>query len=402
MARAHPGLKLLERVLLGLVFLGLAGCDRGLPPLDDVTRSPDRPSMTLTAAEAVTGYDAQGRPVFSLLDEEQILEGVTRTGGLRLTFDRFLAPTAAIRQAICVRPALENLADASACRDPVQAFTRPEEDPVHRRVTFRLPAGQRYLPETAYRVTVFASTRTDDGSVSVDDNAFRAFDGAPLERRYAFDFTTQGEDVDDDTDEIAPSPEAYCAAIDCFRACADDAECRDACRTLCLDDTCFGFGDLLAPSRPGRDVPAVFETCATSGCHGGPTDALALGLDLSSRQAVARTRGRVARQTQTGADADLPRQNPRPFGRSMPLVDPSQPANSYLLYKPLIHPLNHVVPPPRDELDRLRAAAVVGLPMPTGVTGPGRGMVPDDVAGSLALLERLRLWIASGAVVSCP
>ncbi len=352
--------------------------------------------MRLVRAEAVTGYDPDGRPIYIELREGELTPEIAQSGSLRLTFDRFLLPIQVIRQAVCVRPSLESVPNLGACQAPFQTFTEPAYDPVHRQVTFRLSEGRRHLPNTAYRLTVF-DPEDDDG-----ETGFRAFDGATLDRPYVFDFNTQAEGGEA-RDELEPGRDAYCAAIDCFRSCDGDEACRAECRPLCVDGACFGEGDLLAP-RGLEGPPRVFEGCSLPGCHRAGVDAsdLSMGLDLSTLQGVEGAIGRVAHQTQTGAGADRPSLNPDPFGRAMPLIDPGNPGNSYLLYKLVVSTANHIAPPSNDELRRLRAAAIPGLPMPSALTGPGRGMVAGDVEASQAQLERLSAWIANGAVLNCP
>jgi hypothetical protein len=73
----------------------------------------------------------------------------------------------------------------------------------------------------------------------------------------------------------------------------------------------------------------------------------------------------------------------------MPLIDAGSPGNSYLLYKLLIAPAyaESDLGPAADELERLRASFVVGLPMPPAGGQP----VPPDA------LVALSEWIAAGA-----
>lgn len=378
-----------------MAFVGL-GCDQDRPALDDASRGLNRPPMRIIRAEAVTGYDQDGRPIYAELSEGALTPEVARSGSLRLTFDRFLLPVRVIRQSICVRPSLTSVADLGACQEPFQTFTEPAYDPARRQVVFRLSEGRRHLPGTAYRLTVF------DPDEDVDETGFRAFDGATLDRAYVFDFTTQAEGGDE-RDELEPGRDAYCAAVDCFRGCDGDPACAAGCRPLCVDDACFGDGDLIAPRAPGG-FPALFESCNLPGCHRPGRDFVetTMGLDLSSLSGLEGAIGRVAHQTQTGAGADEPTVNPDPFGRRMPLIDPGNPGNSYLLYKLILSPENHVEPPPEAEVRRLRAAAVPGLPMPASITGPGGGMVAGDVEASQLQLDRLSAWIANGAVIRCP
>jgi hypothetical protein len=195
----------------------------------------------------------------------------------------------------------------------------------------------------------------------------------------------------------------------------------------------------LLPSAPVtdfcRDIYPVFTNkCGMSGCHGGSLPAA--GLSLDSPQGVELTAiGEVAHGADTG-----PTVSPQPpsitFGTNMPLIDPGvgspaagNPADSWLLYKLLMAPPAAVsstpyapdcdggvlIPPgtghahvtpwqPLSQSERDALAAVVS----------GQAMPPPSVAAdgtentplSEDELERVSLWIASGAAVpstcECP
>ena len=397
--------------LLGVI--GLLGCDVARPAEDDPTRGAIGPPMSLLRVEATTSY-VDGHPQHATIAENGVLAGVAQTASIRLHFDRFLLPGRVLRQSICVRPILDDVQSLDDCAAPFQAFTEPDYSPVRRMVTFRLPAGARYQAQTRYRVTVFVPA-------TADDNGFFAFDGAPLDRRYVFDFETQAPGGDE-VEEYLPHPTPYCAAIQCFRKCAaTDATCRDLCRPLCAEPTCRGDGDLLLTTASNGSVladrPRPFVGCGSPGCHSaldpeGLADpsALAMGLDLYTITAIGETAvGVTAHQTQKG-ETGTSGTSSGLLGRAMPRIDARNPGNSYLLYKLIANPLNHPRPGGLldaalfEELERLRASFVMGLPMPASRTTPV-GLVPlesdPEGAKSFAELSLIETWIANGAVTSC-
>jgi hypothetical protein len=74
----------------------------------------------------------------------------------------------------------------------------------------------------------------------------------------------------------------------------------------------------------------------------------------------------------------------------MPIIDPGDAGNSYILYKLLAGPAyaqSLAAPPDPKEIERIRTAVVVGMPMPptNGLAIPLRG------------LEDLSAWISQDA-----
>jgi len=357
------------------VALPLVACDVGSPEREAV----DAPPVHLVAVELL-GVDPAGSPAtLTLTPSAPTPSDASRalsTTSLRLTFDRFLLPGDAIRQAICLQAKPDKVATLSDCSAPV--FFEPSYDPVMRRVTFRLPAtADPLFPDTKYWLTVFAPTETSSFGV-------RAFDGATLEENLVFEFTTATMDPPGTLGDRALAPAAQQAASEALFCSAD------ACVASCGMDTACA-----AKCPVSRNLPA---SCGTGNCHGPIELGLAvMGLDLSGIERIPAIIGRVANQTQTGEQADEVEPNPRRFGRAMPQVDPGNPGNSYLLYKMLASPIyarmDAAATLAPGEIDRLRASVVVGLPMP-----------PSDVyASPQASLEALSAWIATGAVTStCP
>jgi hypothetical protein len=242
-------------------------------------------------------------------------------------------------------------------------FLDPAYDPVLRQIVYRQEATSAGLvPGTHYTFSVFPPP--GDGTT----NGIQAFDGAPLEVAASRTFTTRGVEPMGSLPDTPP-PVDFC-------------------------------GDLH---------PHVLrDTCAANGCHTntGPDDhgvhlGAAEGLDFSTPAKIAATSLHVAEGTQTGEHAADPEVSPSSFGRAMPIVDPTHPGNSYLLYKLLANADNGAkgsTPALEqrrlDDLARLRATVVVGLPMPPS---DGRGKELDQ-----AQLSQISAWIAAGATTACP
>jgi len=361
------------------------------------------------------------------------LSNVELSSSFELQFDRFLWPKTVTRQAICLAPSTVEITKFEDCAEPGQPFTQPEYDPATRRVTYRLARGERLAPATQYRLTVFANATTESAG-------FLAFDGAPLGRSYTFDFVTNA-DATSSVDEPSPSAERYCAAQACAKSCSATrkqcraactstcagepteearAACESACRTSCdeaartckapcecLDGPeCAEDGDLIG------EKPYLFRGCGFSPCHATSTNPeprfaapAPMGLDLSSPGAVAATAiGVTARLSQHGEAAALPDRSGNRFGRAMPLIDPSNPGNSFLLYKLIINARNYEAPSlggGDDEFMRLRSGAIAGMPMPAAL-GPDTNQLGPDARESERELRIISAWIAAGAVLECP
>jgi hypothetical protein len=337
----------------------------------------DAPPVHLLRVE-LTGLDATSQPTtLTLTPSEPVLAAATpalSTTSLGLSFDRFLLPGEAIRQAICLRTNPDPVTTQQNCTQSV--FLEPSYDPARRRVTYRLPAGKALVADAKYWLTVLSPP--DPESVG-----FRAFDGAPLEQRVVFQFSTAAMDppgsspVDPalgDAAKRAASEELFCTASACVAACGGDQACVNKCPV------------------------ATSLTVSCGGCHGPIELGIpAMGLDMSTPERLAWMNGQVAHQTMTGEHADEADLRPRTFGRAMPLVDPGNPGNSYTLYKMLVGPIYASTPLAQGmqegEMDRLRGSVVVGLPMP-----------PSDVYAVPAPgIEAISAWIMTGAhTPACP
>jgi hypothetical protein len=143
--------------------------------------------------------------------------------------------------------------------------------------------------------------------------------------------------------------------------------------------------------------------CGSANCHGGTTPAMGLGLD--TREALLATALRkVAHQTETAATFGVAQSHPARFGTAMPILDPGNAANSYLVYKLLIADLRlpecndelcerfqglagpeRCEPLSADERERLRNWFVRGEPMPPN--DPPTSPRPLDCASVRALVR---------------
>ncbi|MFO0762448.1 MAG: Ig-like domain-containing protein [Byssovorax sp.] len=335
---------------LSAIPLASLSCDTG------TTEAPPGPSVHLLEAELSTSLDAQGYPVTTTtLKPGDKAKDIVSTTSIRLRFDRFLLPTQTFRQSVCVQSDARDVKSLDDCVAGV--FVEPSYDPIRRQITLRQSpdATKTHLaPATTYWVTVYPPP--DDTSSGI-----QAFDGALLEAPQSFRFTTL--DVDPAGSLVEPLPaENFCSP--------------DKGKTP-------GASDHL-------------KNCATAGCHingagdaANPNDAPE-GLDLSDIGPLHDTAiGHVAHETQVGEHASKPENASLRFGRSMPIIAPGDPGNSYLLYKLAASPDNTTTVE-ESEIARLRATVVVGMPMPP--SNASKAAFLDEKG-----LARLSDWIAAGA-----
>jgi hypothetical protein len=268
-----------------------------------------------------------------------------------------------------------------------------------------------------YRLTLYGATSDEPCSGDTPKGCgLRAFDGAPLREQLALDLRTVADDPPGDGDDLEPVlDDPFCERTTCTRACPEssgvatcvagcvasceaacdpmDAKCLSDCEDDCRDD-CVGACE---DACPVRDVVSVLEqACGSGACHGGLASS---GLRLDDELGISLAIGRTAHQTQTGELAWQGEQSPSSLGRAMPIIDPGNPGNSYLLYKVLINRgIPAVAVAPTEELARLRGAVVVGNPMPLNEFADDPA-TPEHEGGGLSLeqLDLVRRWIAAGA-----
>lgn len=280
-----------------------------------------------------------------------------------LRFDRFLLPDSISRQAFCLRPNLGDVKNYTECSGNI--MLSPSYDPVKREVVLRLDAGKHLATSTTYKLTLFVPLTDGDCDKEVNACGLRAFDQASLAEPYTFMITTIEEDPGMLPDDEPPPP-----------------------------DWCGDKGAALALSG-----------CAYSPCHAPRLDpnsplGAAMGLNFFD---VAGVRGtaidHVAHHAQVGEHADDLEESSSRFGRAMAIIDAKSPGDSYLMYKVLtgasVDKLSKGIRPSDEEVERLRASIVVGMPMP-----------PSDGAGAVLseeLMINLSDWIAGGAPTpDCP
>jgi Bacterial Ig-like domain len=293
------------------------GCDQGSPAPLDVTGPPLHVVWTYPPNEAAK---------------------VPLTFTIRVQFDRFLMPSTAVREALCLQPASVG-GDNQGTDRCVGAGFVAQYDPVDRVASWVIRGV--LVPETRYNVRLFAPKDVHD------TRGVRAFDGATLEREFTFAFTT-GND--------GPGLEP--------RRAMDFCAAKELCPLPA--GACDGPMPIAIASTP-HDFLA--QRCSSTGnCHGpGPhtgglsgatlrlDDGTPDGLVAAVRHLV--DRGVVATETATGIDPAVPSRNVlAPFGRNMPYIDPAHPGNSYLLYK-LILAMAPRCPYDPDEESATRNAA---------------------------------------------
>lgn len=262
------------------------------------------------------------------------------TTAVEVAFDRYLDPRTAIRQSYCLRSDAEPVELLEDCINGLG--TEPVYDPVMRTLTLYL--SEPLATDKVYTLTVLAPRpfQPETGTLGI-----RAFDSAPLAKNATFSFRTE--------------------------AVASVTELE----ALPVVDRCRSTGT----------VGESFNLLTCTNCHTSSNKAPPQGVSYDAAD-LPSVVGRVARETQTGADADSPKANPARFGTAMPLVDARNAGNSYLLYKMLA-----LAPVGEDtladgETERLASTVVVGLPMPA--TG--------ELAGERDVhIKRISRWISSGA-----
>jgi hypothetical protein len=307
---------------------------------------------------------------------------VLPTASFVLRFDRFLLPGSAIRQSVCLSSDLNlDVQTAEDCENGV--FLEPTYDPVRRQVIYRRSVDEPLLAlDSRYRLTVLPPA--EGGGAA----GFRAFDGAALAGRVQFDFTIVAQDPGA-SDELLPGGDLFCARDpECLGGCGGDLACELACEKVGVE-------------------PLITGCAFGAGCHRNVFEGATLlrgaaaALDLETAGAIVATAlGKVAHQTQMGEHADEGDRNPGRFGRAMPIIDPANPGNSYLLYKLVIGP--NVADDPAspekvaaspEEIARLRASVVVGLPMPPYYDANPTAVASFPIGGA----ELISAWIAQGA-----
>jgi len=309
-------------------------------------------------------------------------DGTIVDDGIRIAFDRFLNPSTVNRQGIGLRDLNGNAPDS-----PIIDY-----DPITRVVTISNPnPGLTWLvPGQQYEV-LFPIATAEAGSFGL-----RAIDGAP---------------VDPSTQTIGFS---VTAVSDRYVGTHLEGPTGPPVIHFCSD---------VMPIFAATNLSATKEgACGSAACHGIPENKLytASGLVLDTSDGIRNTAiGVPAEETTTGA-LSTPLAPQAVFSVGMPIIDPGNPGNSYLLYKLLkadngapdasgaTVPYTACVPttPPfdygpgpgfasPDEAARL-AELIPGRRMPWGDTTAQHGPAPPLTIDEM---ERIRLWILEGAQV---
>lgn len=328
------------------MFALIAGCD---VPGDEPTFDGPAPKVVAVRVSVDDAVDEDGVKVRSAVATDG--STVARvTTAVEVTFDRYLDPRTAIRQSYCLRSGAEPVALLEDCAEGLG--TAPVYDPTTRTLTLYL--SQPLAADKVYALTVFAPRpfQPDTGTLGI-----RAFDSAPLAANATFSFRT----------EATPAAAAELEALPAVDRCRGEGRVQKSFAVL----TCTN----CHTNKSEPNVP--------------PSPPQGLSLEAEDLQSAV---GRVARETQTGADADSPQNSPARFGTAMPLVDPSNAGNSYVLYKALAFAAVDEDTIAAGETERLANTVVVGLPMPA--TG---GEVDAERDRHL---KRIARWISAGAVCS--
>jgi len=356
-----------------------------------------------------TGYDAAGRPVqSSFVTGSPAVNNATSSASIHLKFDRYLLPASISRQSICVRAVSAPVAAPGDCAQG--EFLSPVYDPVKREVILRLTGGERLDQSAEYQITLLGPT--EDGTPGI-----RAFDGAPLEQTLELVFTTAmtdpaGGPAAGEDEAAYEEADAFCTpSARCVSLCAGDMACEGLCQSpqVALSNCAFGdcHADGKRPIEGTMDSAYIGPAMGLVLCTLGPTPSCPDKYLSPPESAMLETAlGKVAHQTQQGnanpGDVNPVLENPRRFGRAMPIIDRASPGNSYLVYK-ILAGIDPVVasdnnPAAAGEQNRLREAIVVGMTMPaTGfLLGSSEGPPVSE-------LQAISNWIARGAPTkSCP
>src|SRR5215471_3928805 len=252
-----------ELILSALVACAaaMAGCDEGTPTL------------------SATGDGPAPRPVWMSPARDET--GVGLRQSIRIQFDRYLLPTSAVRQSICLQTASPT-PGSNDC--PGGLFLTPEYDPVDRVLAY-VPT-QDLLPNQRYTVRILAPRSEDDVT------GIRAFDGVPMEAEQDYGFTTGNSttptlpepvrDVDFCfKDDLFPLPANVCSKITAIPTGAQRTGPRDTLSGCAAGAPCHGLPNAnVPPPQPGYAYGSAFSLTTD------PLDAMA-GIPTAVQQLVA-------------------------------------------------------------------------------------------------------------------
>ncbi len=310
-----------------------------------------------------TALTASWGDITVALGPDQVVQS---NAAFTIQFDRYILPTDAARQSVCLQPGTDQITKLEQCTQGVRL--EPRYDPVTRTVIYYPNGVLESAGADVYTLTVFSAANGGKG--------FRAFDGTPL----VFDDPAKGLSVSfkvgSSLGQVPPPPPTD------FPFCN---RCRLGCETLEYVDA--------AKDNPGAGQ-ILHQQCGGN-CHKfdasvKPAAPPAMGLELDSLLAVRLTANDVvAHGTQLGGHANAPTVNPPHFGVAMARIKPGDPGNSYVIYKILANPAvdqwAESSTLAAGETERLRRSLVVGMPMPAapypGLTHKEATIVSDWIAG---------------------
>jgi hypothetical protein len=279
------------------------GCDQGSPKVSDGRKGPP-PTV-------VGRYPDRGGT------------GATN-GSIRVQFDRFLASDTANRQGFCVSHSANRNECLAAGSGSGDVTFNVEYDPVDRVVVLKPPP--KGLDVGMYTVRVLAPKNSDDTT------GIRAFDGVPMAAEDSWDFSV-------DPNKAAEEPNRkidFCAEEQACPAPMGDAGIADQKPVTAkssvqeiVHGTCAAEGAChMPPDEPGKTLKILIGEAVIFGDPDPQSSAVQIKRIISQHQ--------VAPQTATDPDPGLARTSGDTFGRNMPLIDPKNPGNSYILYKMII------------------------------------------------------------------
>ena len=340
-----------------LLTLTLAACDAG-----GQGYTPENPPPHVVQVLVTTDVDAEGSRVRSPLGDDDVVAATTTSIGI--VFDRYLDPRSTIRQSYCLHSDTAPVATLSEC---VQAIsTVPTYDPVTRTVTLYLD--EALAPDTSYSLVIFAAARNLDFG-------FRAFDDVALEETITFSLSTLAENPTG-LDQLESPADLDEGIVSC-----DDARTLFAGCTTCHSDVELIDGAFVANAPMGLS----FEP-----------NGLPLAID------------RVAHQTALADQGAEAATRPARFGAGMPVIQRSNPGNSYAIYKVLARARYYGDTMTEGELERLQSW-IVGAPMPShevkiveNPDDPDGPPIEASAAITQGALRRISNWIAAGASCEGP
>lgn len=323
------------------VLVALNGCDAGEAPL----AVGPRPRLLAYEPRAGEGMDC---------DLAASGCGFPVNRPLSFQLDRWLLPSTATRQAIQVE---------LAGTDSTVHFN-PSYDLIGRRISF--------FPQWNWDLGyVFDLSLYDPSQPEQSARGFRSYDGQLLDR----------EGIPEHVLFRVGSPEERAAEPSVHTSC------RQALAAFasagCASSHCHAAAERCTAAEPCRGVPQA-------------------GLELDSAAGLRATIRRLANVTDRAAASGRSVVNSERFGWNMSLIEPGEPAYSFLVYRVLLGANAYrnragefqVPPPPDEELERGRSWFGVVEEMPPREVGWPSGISPIEI------VTTIHDWIREGAATT--